>query len=137
MAKAENDNKYYQGSLKLGRDYFLIKANAEKDAKNYDDAIGYLKNSLEFDGENSTTYYLMVQIYSAMQNWDETIAAAEKGLEFDKDNPTDQAKFYYEMGNAFLAKEENEKACNAYKKAAIGPFKESADYQIEHVLKCE
>jgi len=137
MAKAENDNKYYQGSLKLGRDYFLIKANSAKDAKNYDDAIGYLKNSLEFDGENSTTYYLMVQIYSSMQNWGETITAAEKGLEFDKDNPTDQAKFYYEMGNAFMGMEENEKACDAFKKAAVGPFKESADYQIEHVLKCE
>jgi tetratricopeptide (TPR) repeat protein len=137
MAKSENDNKYYQGSLKLGRDYFLIKANAAKEAKKFDEAIGYLKNSLEFDGENSTTYFLMVQIYSSMENWDETIAAAEKGLEFEKADPTDQAKFYYEMANAFMGKQENGKACDAYKKAAVGPYKESSEYQIEHVLKCE
>lgn len=137
IAKAGNDNKYYQGSMKLGRDYFLIKAKKAKDAKEIDDAIRFLKSSLEFDGENATTYFLMVQIYSSMQNWDETIAAAEKGLTFEKDDPTEQAKFYYEMGNAFLGKEDNENACNAFKKAAVGPYKESADYQMEHVLKCE
>lgn len=137
MAKAANDNKYYQGSLKLGRDYFLLKANSAKEAKKYDEAIGYLKNSLEFDGESSTTYFLMVQIYNSQQKWDETIEAADKGLEYEKDDPTEQAKFYYEMGNAFMGKNENEKACDAFKKAAVGPFKESAEYQIQHVLKCE
>jgi tetratricopeptide (TPR) repeat protein len=137
MAKAGNDNKYYQGSLKLGRDYFLIKGKEAKDAKNYDDAIRLLKNSLEFDGENSTTYFLLVQINSSLENWDETIAAVEKGLECEKDDPTEKAKFYYELGNAFLGKEDNAKACDAFKKAAVGPYKESADYQMEHVLKCE
>ncbi len=137
MAQAGNDNKYYQGSLKLGRDYFLIKANAAKDAKKYSEAIGYLKNSLEFDGESATTYFLMVQIYSSQQNWDETIAAAEKGLEYEKADPVEQAKFYYEIGNAFMGKSENGKACDAFKKAAVGPFKESSEYQIQHVLKCE
>ena len=137
MAKAGNDNKYYQGSLKLGRDYFLKKGKAAKDAKKYDDAMRLLNNSLEFDGENSTTYFLLVQINSSLKNWDKTIAAAEKGLEYEKDDPTEKAKFYYELGNAFLGKEENTKACEAYKKAAVGPYKESADYQMEHVLKCE
>jgi tetratricopeptide (TPR) repeat protein len=137
MAKAANDNKYYEGSLKLGRDYFLIKANAAKEAKKYDEAIGYLKKSLEFDGENATTYFLMVQIYSGLQNCDETIVAANKGLEYEKEDPSEKAKFYYELGNAYMGKNENEKACDAYKKAAIGPFKESAEYQIQHVLKCE
>ncbi len=137
MAKAGNDNKYYQGSLKLGRDYFLIKANTAKDAKKFNEAIEYLKNSLEFDGENATTYFLMVQIYNNLQKWDETIAAAEKGLQVEKDDPAEKAKFYYELGNAFIGKGENEEACGAFKKAAVGPFKESAEYQIEHVLKCE
>lgn len=137
MAKAGNDNKYYQGSMKLGRDYFLIKANSAKDAKKFDEAIGYLKNSLEFDGENATTYFLMVQIYNNLQKWDEAIAAAEKGLQFEREDPAEKAKFYYELGNAFMGKGENEEACGAFKKAAVGPFKESAEYQMEHVLKCE
>ncbi|HJX72354.1 MAG TPA: hypothetical protein VJ346_10385 [Bacteroidales bacterium] len=137
MAKAGNDTKYYEGSLKLGRDYFLIKANSAKDAKKYDEAISYLKNSLEFDGESSTTYFLMVQIYNSQQKWDETIAAANKGLEYENNDPSEKAKFYYELGNAFMGKNENEKACDAFRKSAVGPFKESAEYQIKHVLKCE
>ena len=136
VAKASNDNKYYDGSLKLAKDYFLVKANSAKDAKKFEEALKYVKYSLEFDAESPTTYLLLVQIYSSMQNWDEEIAAAEKGLEYEKKDPAEQAKFYYEIGNAYKEKGDNEKACDAFKKASVGAFKESSEYQIQYVLKC-
>lgn len=135
-AKAERDNKLYESSMKLGRDYFLVKANAAKDAKKYDEAIKHLNTSIEFDSENATTYYMMTQVYSAQKMWDNVINAANKALEYEKSDPTDQAKLYYEIGNAFKEKGENEKACDAFKKASVGAFKESSEYQIKHILKC-
>ncbi|MBN2611853.1 MAG: hypothetical protein JXB00_09890 [Bacteroidales bacterium] len=136
-AKAANDNKLYQGSLKIGRDYFLLKADGAKNAKKYDAAIKYLQSSLDFDGSNAATYYLMAQIYNTQKMWDNAISAGNKALEFEKPEPVDQAKIYYEIGNAYKEKGENDKACDAFKKAAVGAFKESSDYMIQHVLKCE
>ncbi|MFO7656823.1 MAG: tetratricopeptide repeat protein [Bacteroidales bacterium] len=136
-AKAGNDNKLYEGSLKIGRDYYLLKADGAKNAKKYDTAIKYLQTSLEFDGSNASTYYLMTQIYNTQKMWDNAISAANKALEFEKPEPVDQAKIYYEIGNAYKEKGENDKACEAFKKAAVGAFKESSDYMIQHVLKCE
>ncbi len=136
-AKADNDNRLAESSLKLGRDYFLIKANKAKDEKKYDEAIKYLKTSIEFDSENSTTYFLLAQTYGAQKMWDEVISSGNKALEYEKDTPTDKAKIYYEMGNAYMEKGENDKACDAFKKASYGAYKESAEYQVQHVLKCE
>jgi hypothetical protein len=40
------------------------------------------------------------------------------------------------MGNAQAGKGDTASACASYKKAAVGPFAESANYQIKTVLKC-
>ncbi len=137
VAKANNDNKYYENSRKLASDYFLVKANSAKTSKKNDEAVKYLKNSLEFDSENTTTYFLLSQVYNAQSKWDESIESANKAMEYEKDIPEEKAKIYYELGNAFSGKGENSNACDAYKKAAIGAFKAAAEYQIEQVLKCQ
>ena len=48
-----------------------------------------------------------------------------------------QAKYYYELGNAFVGKSDNEAACDAYKNAMFGAYAENAKYQVETVLKCK
>ena len=99
--------------------------------------IKYLKNSLEFDGENATAYFLLSQICNSQSKWEEAIENANKAMEYEKDDPEEKAKIYFELGNAFSGKGENSNACDAYKKSAIGAFKAAAEYQIEHVLKCQ
>ncbi len=137
VAKANSDNKYYENSLKLAGDYFLLKGNNAKKAEKYDNAIKYLNYSLEFDPENKDAYLLLLQIYNAQSNWDKAIDAANKALEYEKDDPTQKAGIYYELGNALKNKGETESACNAYKNAAVGAFKESSEYIIEHELNCQ
>lgn len=137
VAKANNDSKYYENTIKLAGDYFLKKGNDAKKAEKYSDAEKNLKNSLEFDSDDPKAYYLLTQVYNAQKKWDSAIEAANKTLEYEKDTPEDKAKAYYELGNAYKNKGDKTNACSAYKKSAVGPFKESAEYIVKNDLKCE
>ena len=41
------------------------------------------------------------------------------------------------MAFAYQAKQENDSACENYKKAMGGKYLENAKYQVEHILKCQ
>ena len=49
----------------------------------------------------------------------------------------DQARFNYELGNAYFGKGDSAGACEAYGNASTGDYAEAAKYQMEHVVKCE
>jgi len=54
-----------------------------------------------------------------------------------EDNPAEaKARFYYELGNAYVGKGDNTSACDAFNKASVGVYSENANYQINEVLKC-
>ena len=137
VAKANNDNKYYESTMKLAADYFLLKANDAKKAEKYDNAVKYLNYGLEFEPDNATSYFLLAQIYNAQSKWDLAIESAKKALEYEKDDPDVKAKDYYELGNALKNKGETGAACDAYKNAAVGQYKESSEYIMKNELKCE
>lgn len=137
VAQSKSDNRYYDNTMKLAGDYFLIKGNNAKRAQKYDEAVKALKNSIEFTKDPEKAYFLLTQVYNAQKKWDEAIEAGKKTLEYEKDTPEDKAKVYYELGNAYKSKGEKDNACSAYKNAAVGPFKESADYFMKNDLKCQ
>lgn len=115
--------------------YFYNEGVKAKQATNYDDAINNLNSSLEFNVENTDCYYLLASIYNSKEDWTSAIEAAQKGLSYA--NESEKARFNYELGNAYFGSGDNASACDAYSKAAVGDYAESAKYQMEHVVKCE
>ncbi|MGM0409077.1 MAG: tetratricopeptide repeat protein [Bacteroidota bacterium] len=117
--------------------FFLKKgAEAYKD-ENYEDAANYFNQSAEYKEADSDLYYQLSAAYNKMEQWDKAIGMANKSLElFNGEGTTRDAKIYYELGNAYLGKGDNDAACDAYSKAAKGDYQEAAEYQMKHVVKC-
>lgn len=135
--KRINDTKNEQKIVELAYKYFLKKGVDAKGASKYDDAIANLNSALEFNANDATTYYLLASIYSTQAKYSEAIAAGQKSIEFETGNDEVKAKVYMIIAESQAKKGDNAAACAAYKKAAVGQYAESANYQIQHVLKCE
>jgi tetratricopeptide (TPR) repeat protein len=137
LALEQNDAKTLEAAKTVGRDYFLVKANNARTAKKYDEAIGFAKTTLSYDEKSATAHYILASAYNAQSKWDNAIASANEALKYEKDDPAKEAKIYYELGIAYAAKSDKGNACASYKKSAVGPFQQAAEYQIRQVLKCE
>ena len=136
-AGKKNDQKVLQKAKQSGSKYFLKKGDAARAEEKYTDAEKYLKLALEFDNESPLAYYLLAAVNNIQSSYDAAIEAADKALEYESDDSVKKARIYYELANALKEKGNNDKACDAYKKASYGAYKDAAEYQIMHVLKCE
>ena len=105
-------------------------------AKNWDEAVVKFEESFKYSPEDPAVSYLIAMAYFNNQKFNEAIASAEKTIEWEKGGDAANAKTYYLLGQIYQKMNDKEKACDAFKKAAIGDFKQNADYQIVHVLKC-
>ena len=133
-AEAANDFEYKDKFIQFVATYFYNAGVLAKQSSDYDTAIKKLLTSLDFNAENSDAYYLLAAIYNSRSDWDNAINAANEGLKYVINGS--QAKFYYELGNAYYGKGDNDAACEAYSNAAVGEYTENAKYQMEQVVKC-
>ena len=79
----------------------------------------------------------MAEAHNKIQEWNQAIQYAEKGLNLETGGTTDQAKYYFELGNAYQGLGQKEQACNAFSNAAYGSFKSPAEHAMDYELECE
>ena len=99
-------------------------------------AIPMLEKSMKYNSKNPDLYHYMATAQNELKQWDKAIEAANKGLIYEKDEADKKAKHYYNLGMAYKGKGDKGAACSALKNALFGQFKENAQYEIEHSLKC-
>ncbi len=136
FAKQLNDEKTATTAGNVVRDNLLITGNKAVKAGNFQQALPLLVKSSTYGEPKPEVFYLMALCHNKGSQWEEAISAANKGIALETDSNEAKAKYYYELGNAYLGKGENSSACTAYKNALYGNYVESAKYQIETVLKC-
>lgn len=105
--------------------------------KAYGEAAEKLNNSLAYDKSNKEVYYLLAVSNNNLKKYDESVVAANSGITLEEQTSIKLARFYYEIAKAYEGKQDTQNACENYKKAAVGTFKASADYQMKTVLKCQ
>jgi tetratricopeptide (TPR) repeat protein len=132
-----NNESVVSKAKESGSKYFLMKGDEAKSAQKYAEAKEYINRAIEFDSESPVAYYLLALVDNQLNNYDNAIEAANKALTYEDNVPEEKARIYYELANALKEKGENGKACDAYRKAAYGAYKEAAEYQIKYVLECE
>jgi tetratricopeptide (TPR) repeat protein len=130
------DEKTANAAKKTMKDFYLVKANDAAKAKSFKTTLEMLDISKVYDDTDPNLYYLYAVAYNNLSEWDNAIASAQKGIELEANTSEARAKFYFELGNAQLGKNDKTAACSAYKNAKFGSFVEQAKYQIETVLKC-
>jgi tetratricopeptide (TPR) repeat protein len=135
IAKNEGDEQIQGTAEKSVRDYLAVLANRSIQSDRPTEAIEQLNMASNY-GEEAQTYFLLTLAYNSLKQWDNAIEVANKALALEVDEAAEKAKIYFEMGNALREQGKNEAACSAFRNAAHGPYAESANYQIQHVLKC-
>lgn len=138
IAIQTNDTKSEEIAKQLAGNFFLRSGADAVKAKKYESAVGSFNNLLNYKEGDSDIYYQLAAAYNKLSKWDDAITAANKSLElFKEQGTTKDARIYFEIGNAFVGKQDNAAACDAYKKANKGDYAPQAKYQIETVLKCQ
>lgn len=134
--QATNDEKTVETARKSMSDDLLLTANAAFKKNDFNATTSLLAEALKYNENNPEVYYLNAVALNKLSKFDEAQVSAEKGLTVETDDAAKKARFYFEIGNAQAGKGETGNACASYKKAAVGQFAESANYQIKTVLKC-
>ncbi len=117
--------------------HYLNQGKLAINEKRYQNAVETFEASLVYDDTDADVYYYIALASNALENWDKAIEFGKKAIEYEKGGEEKVAGIYYEIAKAYAGKGDNTNACDAYSKAAVGRFEESANYQMEHVLDCE
>jgi len=134
--KATNDEKSAASAAKTMADGYIQNASGAFKKGDFSQVVTLIDESLKYEQNNPEAYYLNALANNKLSKWDDAIANAEKGLTYEENTPVKQARFHYEIGMAQAGKKDNGAACDSFKKAAVGPLAEQANYQIKTVLKC-
>lgn len=136
-AENSNDTKYKSKITDAALNYYLKKGVNQIEASKYDRALVNIETALEFNPNDATSlYYLLLAKYN-MGKYDEALEVGNKALENETRGNEAKAKIYFTIAQVYTKKADKENACANYKKASFGQFKENAEYQMEHVLKCK
>lgn len=134
--KVSNDEKTVASAGKTVADEYIKDANSAFKKGTFAQVVTLVDESVKYVDSNVEAYYLYALAYNKLSKWDDAIKSAEKGLTLEENTPAKQARFHYELGMAQAGNKDNGAACASFKKAAIGPLAEQANYQIKTVLKC-
>jgi len=131
-----DDSKTVEQARKFMSDNLIVDANAAFKKNDFNATVEMLNESVKYSESNPEAFYLFAVAYNKLSRWDEAIASAEKGMGLEENTPAKQARFHFEIGMAQAGKGSTGDACTSFRKAAVGPLAESANYQIKTVLKC-
>lgn len=131
-----NDEKTVEQARKFMTGNMINEANAAFKKNDFEKTINLLDQAFTYSEDNVEAYYLSAVAHNKLSKWDEALEKAQKGLELEEKTAAKQARFYYESGVAQAGKGASDEACASFKKAAVGPLAESANYQVKTVLKC-
>ncbi len=135
-ATNSRDRNYKKRIIKTAASTFLSMGAKLATGGKASDAIPYLEKSLKYDQKNSELYFYLASAQNELKKWDKAIESANRGLMVEKGEADKKAKHYFNLGRSFEGKGDKNAACDAYKNALFGQFKENAQYEIEHTLKC-
>lgn len=133
---SSSDKKTAESAMKLAKNTTFNNAVKAIGAKNWVEAETNLKKSIEYGNDTPDVHYQLGKVYVAQKEWDPAIASLNTAIQGDQGDAVAKAKYYYELGNAFVGKGDNTSACDSFKKAQHGEYAQNAKYQIETVLKC-
>lgn len=135
-AANSKDNKTGEQLTSAASGYFLAAGSKALTDGKAADAVTELNKAMKYDSKNLDTYFYLSSAYNESKQFDLAIETANKALAIEEGDDEKNAKFYYNLGMAYKGKGEKAAACEAFNKALFGQFKENAQYEIEHGVKC-
>ncbi len=138
VAEANGDRKTARTAEKAIRDQYIFLASSTLSKKGDrtgraegEQALAYLEEMQKYVEPDADAYYYMAEAYKAMGNYEQAVAMADKALELHRGSRTDKAKIYFVKGEALMAMQDYEGAKAAFRNAAYGSYKATAQHYIE------
>jgi tetratricopeptide (TPR) repeat protein len=135
VGKAAGDEKTVTAATKTLKDHYVNSGMLAFKAENYEEAIKNFEASYAYDTEDPDPYYLTCVIYGKQGEFEKAIEYGLKAAQYEE--ASDQAKIWYELGNAYMSLVEYEKACDAYSKALVEPYLSTVQHKMDNVLNCQ
>lgn len=135
VGKASGDEKTVDAANKTLKDHYLNAGKLAFQDENWDSALKNFETSLDYDAEDTDAYYLMCVVYGKQGEFEKAVEYGLKAAQYEEAD--DQAKIWYEVGNAYMSLVEYEKACDAFSKALVEPYLSTVKHKMDNVLNCE
>jgi tetratricopeptide (TPR) repeat protein len=132
-----NEEQIVQTAESTARDFFLVRAVKAKSENNLSLAAEMVNQSFTYDQSFSESYFLLASVQNEQSRFQDAIKNAQKALDLLNGSEEEAAKVHFELAKAYEGLGNTSQACAAYKNASFGQYEASAQYQIEHVLKCQ
>lgn len=137
VGKQTNDNMIVRQATQKAAEELVYRGSVAIQNQNYQEALDLLNRSLNYVSDNADAYYRLAEAHNKLSNWNEGMKYAKQALQHEQGGKTELAKIYFELGLAHQAIGNKDESCSAFKNAAFGSFKNSAEHKMEYELKCE
>jgi tetratricopeptide (TPR) repeat protein len=132
-----NEEQIVQSAESTGRDFFLVRAVKAKSENNLTQAAEMVNHSFSYDQSFAESYFLLASIQNEQSRFQDAVKNSQKALDLLNGSREEAAKIHFELAKAYEGLGNTSQACASYKNALFGQYQASAQYQIEHVLKCQ
>ena len=138
IGKKSGEDGVVNTAQQIAYKYFYNNGATSLKNKNYAEAIPNLEKALEYGGSPTLNHYLGV-CYSQESQFENAVEREKRAIEALKGDASqeDLAQYYYTLGTYYEQLGQTANACDAYKNATFGKYKENAEYKINHTLNCD
>ena len=135
-ASKVNDTTTVKAAKNMAGSSLNSEGIAAYNKRSYSDAVTKLNSALTYDYKSKDMYYVLALSNNSLKKYDEAIEAAKAGLTMEDQTAVKMARFYCEIAKAYEGKNDNNNACENYKKGAYGTTAQFANGKKKE-LKCE
>lgn len=141
IAMEKGEGKAKQAAADAIRDHYIYLASRALSrggerisAADAEEARGYLQKLMDHGVEpDADYYYYMAVALKATGQARESVEMADKALELHRGSRSDKAKIYFVKGEALMALQDYEGAKEAFRNAAYGSYKATAEHYLETI----
>lgn len=137
VAEANNNSKVSRLAKEKASAELISRGGNLVNSKDYTGAIEALNSAIKYAPESADAHYWLAKAYNSRGEWDQALNYGQKAVALENGGRTTKAKIYFEIATAYKGQGNYDNACNNFSNAAYGQFRQSAQHQMEYVLKCE
>jgi tetratricopeptide (TPR) repeat protein len=136
VAEQTRDTEIGTRATQAARNFLLLRGVDQMENNRFRPATQLLRQALEYDNDSSEVHYRLAEVYNKQALWANAIEHANRALQLEQGGRTDRAKIYFELGYAYKNQGNESAACDAFSNAAFGSFRNAAEHEMEHELRC-
>lgn len=138
VATAGSDTKTARQAEEAIRGHFIFLASsalsrngARTGTADAEEAMGHIEELLQYVEADADTYYYTAESQKVKGQFADAIASADQALAIHRGSRTDKAKIYFVKGEALMNTGQIDDAKEAFRNAAYGNYRASAEHYIE------